>query len=198
MAQQIHHVRCGEARARGHVLGGFEREAAGEDGETAEQRALEPGEQVVTPVDAGAQRSLAWQRGAVAARQQAETIGKVRGDLLDGQRADARRGELDRQRNAVEVAADVGDCGGIGLGHPKRGLGRDGAVGEQAHRFEPGERRQRNRSGGRGIRAPVSGRPFHRPCAMARLVASSRSGGRIAALRASSARPGSRARNCPE
>ena len=52
-----------------HLLGGVERAAAGEDRETAEQAPLVVGEQLVRPVERGAERLLARARVAAAAQQ---------------------------------------------------------------------------------------------------------------------------------
>ncbi len=83
----------------------------GEDREARNSARSGSVEQVVAPVDQRAQRLLARQRGAVAAGQQAEAIVQARRDALDRQRAHARGGELERERNAVQPPADVGDRG---------------------------------------------------------------------------------------
>ena len=50
--------------------------------------------------------------------------------------ASARRGELDRQRNAVDRDADAGDGGGVVVGEIDAGIDRPGALEEQLHRRE--------------------------------------------------------------
>ena len=67
-------------------------------------------EQVVAPVDRGPQRLLAGQRGAAAGAEHVEAVAQARRDLLERQRGRARRGELDRQRHAVQTPADLPDC----------------------------------------------------------------------------------------
>ena len=80
-----------------------------EHAESAQQRAFGRVEQLVAPVDRRSQRLQPRQRAALAAGQQAEAVGQPGGDVLDRQDAHARRGQLDRERDAVEVLADLGD-----------------------------------------------------------------------------------------
>ena len=91
-------------------------------------------EQVVAPVDQRAQRLLARQRRAIAAGQQTEAIGQPRRDLLDRQRAHARGGQLERERNAVEALADAGDRRRVVVGDRERRLRRQRALDEQPRR----------------------------------------------------------------
>ena len=69
------------------------------------------GEQRVRPVDRGAQRLVALDRGAPTAGEQPEALVEQGGDLAGRHADDPRRGELDRERDAVEPAADLGDRG---------------------------------------------------------------------------------------
>ena len=85
------------------------RHAAGEDREPLGERALGVGQQVPAPVDDRAQRAVARQRGAAAAGEQPEAVVEPRGELVERQRAQPRGGELDRQRQPVEPAADLDD-----------------------------------------------------------------------------------------
>ena len=66
-------------------------------------------EQVVAPADRGAQRPLAVGRVARAGAEQVEPAPEAVEDLARGEDLDARRRELDRQRQAVEPAADLRD-----------------------------------------------------------------------------------------
>ena len=113
----------------------FQGEPPYEDRQAAQEGLFWGREQRVGPIDGGAQGLLARQGGAAAAREQAETIAQPLRDLLDGQRAHARRGKLERQRDAVEPMADPGDRIGILLRDPESRLCRDRPVDEQAHRL---------------------------------------------------------------
>ena len=67
-------------------------------------------EQIVTPVDQRPQCLLARQRGAASAYQQAKEIIKARArDLFHGQHSCTSGGQLNRQRNAVQAVANLGD-----------------------------------------------------------------------------------------
>ena len=52
-------------------------------------------------------------RRSRSAGEQAEPIVKAIADLIDREHFRARGGELDRQRNAVEAPADLGDSCGV-------------------------------------------------------------------------------------
>jgi len=69
--------------SRAHRFDCLQCEAAGKDRATPEEGALVRRQEVVAPVDQRAQRSLAGQRGAVTARQQAEPIVETLRDALD-------------------------------------------------------------------------------------------------------------------
>ena len=77
---------------------------SGEHREPGPQPLLGLAAQLVAPVDERAQRLLPGQRRPAPAGEQAEPVVQAVGELLDGQRAQPRRGELDRQRHAVEAA----------------------------------------------------------------------------------------------
>ena len=110
--------------------GGVGGPAAGEDGEPGEEPALFRGEQVVAPGDGAAQRPLAL--GLVA--RPAREVEAPAEPLEDRRRAhdpDAGRGELDRQREAVEALADRPDRGQRVLAEDEVGAVRTGAIDEQ-------------------------------------------------------------------
>ena len=88
-----------------HVFGCLQVPTAGEDGQSFEGLPLRLVEQVVRPVDHGAQRPLAGQGSPVPAGQDAEPIVEFGLDLADRQRSEAGRGQLDRERDAVEPPA---------------------------------------------------------------------------------------------
>ena len=77
--------------------------------QAAEEHALLAGEQVVAPLDRGAQRLLARARRAAAGGEDVEAVAQPRRDLLQRQRGHARRGQLDGQRHAVQAPADLLD-----------------------------------------------------------------------------------------
>ena len=64
-------------------------------------------EQVVAPVDRPAQRPLARRQVAAAALEQAEPVVQAPGHRRGREQPDPGRGQLDRQRQPVEVADDL-------------------------------------------------------------------------------------------
>ena len=103
-ASEVDDLAARDRAAGAHVLGRLQREAAGEDGQAPEEHALLAGEQVVAPLDRGAQRLLARARGAAAGGEHVEAVAQPRRDLVERERRHARRGQLDGQRHAVEAA----------------------------------------------------------------------------------------------
>ena len=91
-------------------LGGREREAAGEDAELRRTASGRGVEQVVAPADRGAQRLLALRRVARAGAQQVQAAREAVEDLGGREDLGAGGGELDRQRQAVELRADLLDA----------------------------------------------------------------------------------------
>ena len=88
---------------------------------------------------------MARKRRAAAAREQPERVVEPLRDLLGRQHAHARRGELDRERNAVEAAADVVDsAAAFALRELNDGDRRLRALDEQLHRL--GARRAAERA----------------------------------------------------
>ena len=66
-------------------------------------------QQLVAPVERGSQGPVPRDRGAASAGQQREAIAQAGGHLLGSDKGGAGRGELDGERNAVEMPADLGD-----------------------------------------------------------------------------------------
>jgi len=97
----------GRARRIGDRLCCLERRASDEDGETAKQRLLRRVEEVVTPADGRPQRLLPLRPIAPAAGEEPQAIVKTRQDRLGRQQADARRRQLDGQREPVQLVADL-------------------------------------------------------------------------------------------
>jgi hypothetical protein len=79
---------------------------------------------------------MAWRRGLGAGGQQAKAILKTLGDLFGRQDFDPRRGQFERERDAVEADADLGDSGGIGVGQAEVGAGCPGALDEELNSSE--------------------------------------------------------------
>ena len=75
---------------------------------------------------------LAGRGGPVARGQQPEPVVEPGADLFHRQRPDPGRGQFDRQRQAIERAADRGDRGGVVRADHESGAGCGGPVGEQA------------------------------------------------------------------
>ncbi len=92
-----------------HTFGGVEVAPAGEDGQPFEHALLVFEEQLVAPVDDSAECLLAGQGSARSTGQQAEPVVEPSGDLCDRERSGASRRQFDRQRQPVELGADVGD-----------------------------------------------------------------------------------------
>ena len=126
--------------ARGDRLHGVEAEVAREDAEAHEHRPGVGAEQVDAPLDRGLDRALPL--GQVAGRgdeqgKHAVEPGEHRGR---GEGADAGGRQLDRERHALERAADAGDVRGVLGGHVEPGVGGPGAIAEEPHggRLEDG------------------------------------------------------------
>ena len=102
-----------EVVAAADGLGGVERAAAVEDGEAREERLLVGAEQVVAPVDRRAERLLARGQVAWAAGEEVEALLEPGEQRLRREQLRAGGGELDREREAVEADADLGDRGRV-------------------------------------------------------------------------------------
>ena len=116
-------------------LRGVEVEPAHEDRQSPKQRLLGLGQQRVRPIHRGAQRLLATHRRPSAAGEKAEAVVKAVDDLGQRQRSDARRGELDRQRHAVEATTDFGHRGRVVVGDGEIRPDLSGTVDEQLDRL---------------------------------------------------------------
>ena len=84
-----------------------ERCATGERGQRPEAPLVVGEQQLVAPPDRRLQRPAALRSAAGRVAQHVEAVVEAAGDLLDRQRLGAGRGELDRQRQTVERAAQV-------------------------------------------------------------------------------------------
>ena len=164
--QQVEHVAAGQTD-----LGSGEIERSGEHRQRGEQLLLVGLEQVVGPADRVVHRPVARVAAAAHRLQQPEALVEPAGDLGDAERPRPGRGQLDRERDAVEPSADLDDdrCG-PGVEH-ERGIGGAGPLDEQRHR---GDR------GGLGVGVVLGaggGERFDRP----HLLAGTASGSRLVA-----------------
>jgi hypothetical protein len=87
--------------------------------------------------------------GARSAGQQPQLVGEPPGETVEAERRQAGGGQLDRQREAVELPADLGDSATLRRVH--RPAHRRGPVQEQGDRIRPtavlGERERRDHEG---------------------------------------------------
>ena len=146
-----------DARAAADRLGGLERAAADEDGEPREERLLVRPEQRVAPVDRRAQRLLARGQVARAAGEQVEALLEPGEQRLRREQLRARGRQLDRERQAVEPDADLGDRRRVRARDGEVGLDRLRALDEERDRLvlrQRRELRQMRRVGQRSAAAP--------------------------------------------
>ncbi len=122
-----------ERLVRDHALGGPEVEAAGEHREAREDGALGVVEQRVGPVDRGQQRLVSWRGGAGASGEQAESFVDPVEDLAGGHHRDPGGGELECERDAVEMVAELRNRRRVVRGDGEARSRRCGALREDAH-----------------------------------------------------------------
>ena len=115
-------------------------------------------EQVVAPVHRRSQAATAVARGRCgrcagaeprAGRAQLQAGVEAVEQLVRGEQAEHRPGELDGEREAVEPPDDPGEDGGVGRGQRDRRPGGRGALEEQPHRRGVGHGRASASSAGR-------------------------------------------------
>ena len=124
-----------EAVTGAHRLDRGEVEAPGEDGQAAKERPLVVREQLVAPLEGRLERLLARRRRAAARAQQPEAVVQPLCDRVRPQRAEAGRGELDREREAVEPVADANHVAGVPVLEGEAGGGGARPLDEQADRL---------------------------------------------------------------
>ncbi len=112
----------------------LQREAVGKDREPSEKAALLRRQQIVTPVDGRAHRLLARKRGAAAAAQDAKPFVQALGEIVDRQHPDARRSQLDGERDAVQSPANLADDGRVAVRKRESAVGGYGALDEEPDR----------------------------------------------------------------
>ena len=125
---------CAVLSFRRDRLGGVEGAAPRKDGETREQNLVGGIEELVAPVDGPAQRLVARGKIAPAAGQQLQSVLEPPERLLGREQLHPGCGELDREWQAVQPRADLGDGRSVLAG--ERELRPDGAgpVHEQGDR----------------------------------------------------------------
>ena len=126
--------------AAGDRLGRLDGRAAGEHREAREAPLLVIAEQLVAPVDGGAQRLLARGCVARAGARRAERGVQAFGDLGRRQQPAAGGGQLDRQRQPVDAPADLRDRGGVAVAELEVGIVRSRALDEQRDRVDGRQR----------------------------------------------------------
>ena len=138
--QHVEHIVRGSVLARDDELRGFEGAAAGEDREAREDEPLHRGEEVVRPVDRGAQRVVTL-HATPAAGEEPEALVNAARQLFDAEHAGAGSGELDRQGHAVQPAAEARDDRRPPVVQSERRVERNRPLDEEADRRVLVERR---------------------------------------------------------
>jgi hypothetical protein len=108
--------------------------------------------QLVAPIDGGAQRLLACGRVARARAQRTERGVQAFGYLGGGQQRAASGGQLDRQRQPIDAAADLCDGSGVLTPQAKARVVASRALAEQRDGVNVGQRIRRCRRPGLGQR----------------------------------------------
>src|SRR5439155_27353253 len=85
----------------------LQREPTCEGRDAPQNRALFLVEQVETPIERRAKRLLSRQRGAAAIGEQPEAVIDPRMNLLERELANSRSLKLERQRNSIEMNAEL-------------------------------------------------------------------------------------------
>src|SRR3954453_1519403 len=111
----------------------LQREVTCEDGEALKYHPLALADQTETPVERSAERLLPRRRRPPPAPFELQPVVEQRRHLAQSIEADACGSQLDRQRDAVELAANPSQDFGILVGDVVAMSGRDGAIDEQAH-----------------------------------------------------------------
>ena len=129
--QLIEHLIALHLTATGDRLGRGQVEPTQKHRQPAKQHPLRLGQQRMRPIHRGAQGLLATHRGARTPGQQPEPVTQTIEYLGRRQSPHPCCRQLDRQRHAIQAAADLDHDRGIVIGNGEAGLGQAGAVGEQ-------------------------------------------------------------------
>ena len=114
--QVIERLQSGRAQRDRDRFRGLEGQAAGKDGEAPEQGLLVRREEIVAPADRRAQGLLSIRVVPRRSDQEIELGAEAVAELTRREDAQARRGQLQRQGQAVETVGDLGHRGGVGVG----------------------------------------------------------------------------------
>ena len=137
LREEVEHLPLIDALVARHALREFQPEAAGEDTEAPEHRALFVGQQADAPLQRRAQRLVPAQLHPRHAGQHVEHLVEARLQADDAQQRHAGGGQLDRQRDAVEAPADVDHRLDVVRAEAKARVDRVRARHEQRHRAVP-------------------------------------------------------------
>jgi hypothetical protein len=110
-----------------------ERKAIDEHAQAPEECALPLVEEIVAPVDERVERLLPGHRVAAAAGEHAEAFVEPVVQLLGAQQLHACRREFERERDAVEPAADIRDRRRVRVGQRETPIGGRRTIGEERH-----------------------------------------------------------------
>ena len=132
-ADALEHVDVVRESPRGALDVGQSR--ADEHREHLKHPTLGLGEELGAPLESASQRALPLREVAPPALQHVEPFLEPPPQLVDREQRDARGGELDRERQPVEPAADGGDVGSVLVGELEVGPQRARALDEQLDRL---------------------------------------------------------------
>jgi hypothetical protein len=88
----------------------------------------------MAPVDGRTQSLLACQSSATASGEDGEAMVERPRKILNPEHFNLHRRQFDGQRQAIELAADLAKCRGVGIGQRKIAAAFQGAFAEQARR----------------------------------------------------------------
>ena len=122
---------------------GRKRETAGEDREASQNYLLRLAEQTVAPIERGGHGAMPRRGRAATARQQPQALLEARRNPPNPESLDTGRRVLDRERQPVELSANVADKRGIGIAQREFVQARRRALDEQLNRRESRSLRRR-------------------------------------------------------
>ena len=122
-------------RGRGHGRDGLQGEAASEDRQPTEERLGARVEQVIAPGNGGGDGLLARRQIARPVGEQLQPIAHLGQQRLRGEDGAAGRGQLDRQRQPIQLSTERGHGRGVRLGQGKCRPHGPGALGEELDRL---------------------------------------------------------------
>jgi hypothetical protein len=125
-----------------HRLGRLEGPPPGEDRQPGEQCSLGRTQKVVAPGDGPPEGPVAVRQGPGPGGEECQALLQPGEHLPGGQNLGPGGRQLDGQGQTVQPGGDLRHGRGVLLGQPEPGTGRQGPLGEQAHRLDPPERGQ--------------------------------------------------------